>query len=294
MHPRPTRSSVKTLMLMVLVLGTVVLAATVPANTARAWPAGSKMSAVYKLRFAGIKIGNFSISSHVTGGRYALRGEGRITLLTSLIFEMTGGVASSGSLSQSGATPAAFSFNFKTKKNAGGHLVMKFNDGAVSQVASQPPLRPHPTAIPVTEKHVTGVLDPLTALFFATETKGPGHPASVCDRRIPVYDGLYRFDLQLSHKKTVRVLRKGKSGYAGPAVICRVKYIPVAGHSPYASAIAYMAETDDIEVWLIPLPENHMYAPYHMSIPTPYGTAQATSTAFHVETANQKTIALVH
>jgi hypothetical protein len=280
-------------MLLALALGTAALAATVPATLVAAQPAASKMSAVYKLRFAGIKIGNFSIASHVAGGRYMLQGKGRITLLTSLIFEITGGVASSGSLNADGATPAAFSFNFRTGKKATGHLVMKFNNGVVSQVASQPPLKRHPKAIPVTEKHVTGVLDPLTALFFATETKGPGRPDSVCDRRIPVYDGLYRFDLQLSHKKTVRVLKKGKSGYAGPAVICRVKYIPVAGHSPYASATAYMAENEDIEVWLIPLPQDHMYAPYHISLPTPYGTAQATSTAFHVETANQKTIALV-
>ena len=40
-----------------------------------------------------------------------------------------------------------------------------------------------------------------------------------------------------------------------------------------------MSASNDIEVWLIKVPQNGMYVPYHVTIPTPYGTATATSTA---------------
>jgi hypothetical protein len=253
----------------------------------------AKISATYKLRFAGLSLGNFKIWSNVQEGRYSLQGQGNLKFLAGFIFELKGGTASSGRVSEKGALPHAFSFNFKTKKKRG-QLVMQFNDGTVSQVASQPPLKVSSRAVPVTKKHVQGVLDPLTALFYSARAKQPGKHASVCDKRVPVYDGLYRFDLQLSHKRTVRVVRKGKSGYGGPAVICRIKFIPVAGHRPAAGNTVFMSQTDDIEAWLIPTPDGRMYVPYHVSIPTPYGVAQATSTAMNIEMAGQKRVALVH
>ncbi len=264
------------------------------APSAQAAEAPPKMSAVYQMRFAGLKVGKFKLWTSVDKSRYAMRGSGKITFLTKMLFELTGGTASSGQISSAGATPAAFSFNFRTKKKTG-QMVMKFDDGAVSHVASQPAIKPHPKAVPVKAKHVSGVLDPLSALFFATKASHPRKPSSVCDRRIPVYDGLYRFDLQLSHKNTVRVVSKSKNknGYSGPAVICRVKFIPVAGHRPHTSVVAFMSQTDDIEVWLMPVPRTAMYVPYHVSLPTPYGTAQMTSTAFQVQMADRTSIALV-
>lgn len=292
MPVRLTSRPLKAVALAALFLGVTGLPIGVEQRSVNSAPAASHISAVYKLRFAGLTLGKFNLAATLTDGNYSLQGSSRITFLTGILFELSGGTTSSGIVAASGPRPAAFSFNFKTKK-AKGHLVMKFSRGGVSQVASQPPLRSVPNAIPVEDAHVRDVLDPLTALFMTGRATAPGRHASVCDRRLPVYDGLYRFDLQLSHKKTVRVVKKGKSGYRGPAVICKVKFIPVAGHMPHASQIAFMSQTEEIEAWLIPLPGEDIYVPYHVSIPTPYGTAQMTSTAFHLETADQRKYALV-
>lgn len=281
-------------------LGATVLCAVAgPAPLLHAVPAAAqtipeKLSAIYKIRFAGLNLGDFKVWSNVADGKYSIEGQGKIKFLTGMIFEIKGESSSSGKVSGKNARPVpdAFSFTFNTKKKQG-YLLMKFTNGAVAQVASQPPLRSHPKAIQVTAKHVDGVLDPLTALFFAVSATRPGDHGSVCDRTVAVYDGKYRFDLQLSHKKTVKVLKKGKSGYNGPAAICRVKFVPVAGHRPHASNMAFMSNTNDIEVWMMPLPQSNMYAPYHISVPTPYGTAQATARSFHVETANHQKTALV-
>jgi len=265
-----------------------------PAIPAKAEAIPEKLSAIYKIRFAGLNLGDFKVWSNVAGGKYSIQGQGKIKFLTGMIFEIKGGSSSSGRVSgkNSRPIPDAFSFTFTTKKKQG-YLRMKFTNGAVAQVASQPPLRTHPDAIQVTAKHVNGVLDPLTALFFAVRATRPGDHGSVCDRNVAVYDGKYRFDLQLSHKKTVRVLKKGKTGYSGPAAICQVKFVPIAGHRHHESNMTFMSNTNDIEVWMIPLPQSNMYAPYHISVPTPYGTAQATARSFHVETANHQKTALV-
>lgn len=276
-----------------LLVSGVLAVAGIPLNSSRALSPSTKISAVYEMRFAGLNLGDFHVSTNVADGQYAVQSSGKLKFITGLLFEMSGGASSSGLVSQQGVTPAAFSFNFRTKKNRGGRMLMTFDGDSVSEIASEPPLKQIPDAVPVTEKHVKGVLDPLSALFIAAPPKDASDPGAVCDRRIPVYDGMYRFDLQLSLKKTIRVLKRGKTGYAGPAVICQVKYIPVAGHNPRGSNTVYMMDNNDIEIWLIPLPESGMYAPYHVSIPTPYGTAQATSTAFTIETASRKNIALV-
>jgi len=275
-----------------LLLSSALTLSAFPQGGAGADPANTKISAAYQVEFAGINLGAFNVATSLADGQYAVQSSGKLKFISGILFEIQGGASSSGYMSDAGAKPVAFSFNFRTGKNKGGRMLMSFENGAVSEVESLPPLKLPPEHVPVTEKHVEGVLDPLSALFVAAASGKPGE-GSICDQRVPVYDGLYRFDLQLSHKKSIRVLKKGKTGYAGPAVICKVKYVPVAGHNPRGANTVFMMENDDIEVWLIPLPEGGMYAPYHVSIPTPYGTAQATSTAFTIETANRKNIALV-
>jgi len=171
---------------------------------------------------------------------------------------------------------------------------MMFNGNAVSQVTAQPPFVENPRDIPVTSAHVKGVLDPLSALFFTAKTNKRNADGSICPGRIPVFDGKQRFDLVLSHKKTVQVKKRGKGGYRGPAVICRIKYIPIAGYKPDNSGIKFMMETDKLEVWLIPVPKKEMYVPYHIVIPTPFGTASATSIGLQVEIPGEEKIAVIY
>lgn len=253
----------------------------------------SKLSAAYKVRFAGLPLGTFEIWTNLSKSSYSMLGRGDFTFLLSVLFELKGTTQSSGMITASGLNPSAFSFNFKTKKQKG-WLDMKFAGGKVTKVASEPVLKVTENSIPVTDKDVTGVLDPLSALFMTSRSRSDEVDGSVCQQRIPVYDGKYRFDLLLSHKQTVRVVREGNTGYEGPAVVCRVKYVPVAGHRPGNSTVEFMAQTDDIEIWLIPLHHERMYAPYHLVMPTPYGEATATSSALHMELEGQQKASLIH
>lgn len=268
---------------------TVPLPATGPASAASPH---ARIAAVYTIRFAGIKLGKFKIWSNLNSESYSMRGKGTLKFITGLLFEIEGGTTTTGAVTKTGPQPSSFTFNFKTKKSRG-NLAMMFEGNAVSHVMAKPPFSDSPKIIPLTAAHVKGVLDPLSALFFTARTTSGAADESVCPGLIPVFDGRQRFDLRLSHKKTVKVKKRGKGGYRGVAVVCQIKYIPIAGYKPDNSGIKFMAARDDIEVWLIKVPRKDMYVPYHVTIPTPYGTASATTTAFNVEFPGENKIAVI-
>lgn len=258
----------------------------------QAAPQHARLAAVYEIRFAGLKLGKFEVWSNVGEDSYSLRGQGRLKFLTGLIFEIEGGTTSRGAVTDNGPRPASFAFDFDTGKHKG-ELAMMFDGDSVSHVMAKPPFVDSPNDIPVTAAHVKGVLDPLSAIFFTAKKSNLNADGSVCPGRIPVFDGKQRFDLVLSHKRTVQVKKRKKRGYGGPAIVCRIKYVPIAGYKADNSGVKFMAERDDIEVWLIHVPTQDMYVPYHVSLPTPIGMASATTSAFQIETPSNQKITLV-
>ena len=65
-------------------------------------------------------------------------------------------------------------------------------------------------------------------------------------------------------------------------MICRVKFIPIAGYQPDNPGIRLMPQTDEIEVWLIPVRGTYMYVPYRIVLPTPVGYGSALVTSIQV------------
>jgi hypothetical protein len=72
---------------------------------------------------------------------------------------------------------------------------------------------------------------------------------------MPVFDGERRFYIILTPKQRTKVEGKTPNGYSGFAAVCRVKFVPISGYRADDSAIKYMSHTDEIEVWLVPLPQ---------------------------------------
>ena len=109
----------------------------------------------------------------------------------------------------------------------------------------------------------------------------------VCNQTLPVFDGMQRFDLVITPKRAVNVQRATPGGYAGPAVICAVKFIPIAGYQPDNPGIRLMSQTNEIEVWLIPVRDTKMYVPYRIVLPTPIGYGSALVTSIQVAGARR-------
>jgi hypothetical protein len=69
-------------------------------------------------------------------------------------------------------------------------------------------------------------------------------------------------------------------GYQGPAVVCLVQFVPVAGYVPSRAALKYLVAQRDIEVYLAPLMGTRILVPFKLTVPTPLGQGVIEATQF--------------
>ena len=103
---------------------------------------------------------------------------------------------------------------------------------------------------------------------------------SACERRLPIYDGLVRFDVTLSYVGTKNVQTRG---YAGPVTICAARYTPLGGYKRDSSATQYLANNREMEVWLAPVEKAHVVVPFHIAIRTSAGMLLIQAAEFHLD-----------
>jgi hypothetical protein len=242
----------------------------------------NRITAVYRVDLAGFNLGDFRLTTQFRGTDYEMRGEGRFSVLSGLVFDWRGTTASKGRFNGTGPEPAMYSLNFQGGDKSQ-QLRMTFDGGAVTKIARVPKKRPNPHVIPITKEQLEGVLDPMTAAFLFARSGNPNGDPKVCDQTIPVFDGEARFNLILKPKRTVKLQKNSSTGYSGFAAVCAVRFIPISGYRPDNPGIKLMSETNEIEVWLVSLPGTEMYVPYRIVLPTLVGYGSATSTSFQIQ-----------
>ena len=252
---------------------------------AEAWPANVR--AVYDINFNGFNVGTFEFQSQAEQQSYTLLGNARLSVLLGA-FTWDGETRSFGLIVKQEPKPASFTFDFRSNLRAGS-TKLGFANGAVTNIAHLPPEPPKPDIIPVREQHLKGVIDPLSAIMVISR----GSSANPCDRRIPIFDGKERFDLVFSYKRDMRVVEQAPSGQPDVAHVCRVKYLPIAGHK-IDSDTSFMAASNEIEVALRPIPSANVFIPYQISIPTMAGSATIVSKRVEIVSPGKPQIALLH
>jgi hypothetical protein len=242
-------------------------------------PRASSIVAVYQVNLGRLNLGDFRVTTTFRGDGYRMRGEGQFSILEGIIYKWIGSTSSAGRVTPDGPAPQTYAFSYSDGGRNGEQLRMTFDDGAVRKVSISPRKRPLPGTIPVTREQLEGVVDPMSGAFLTARSPNPYGDLNVCNQMLPVFDGKARFDLVLKPKKAVMVHNAAPTNYSGPAVICRVKFIPIAGYQPNDPGIRLMTQSNEIEVWLMPVRGTHMYVPYRIVLPTPvgYGTAVVTS-----------------
>jgi hypothetical protein len=261
-----------------------VAAPPVPKMEAAPWP--SRVEATYKVNFNGFDIGDFRFQASVNGSSYSLSGNAELSALLGA-FTWSGATRSAGQVSGETPRPQGYTFDFRANSK-GGSIKMNFNEGTVAQVTSVPPSMPIPGSVPVREQHLKDVLDPLTAVMALAR----GKSSNPCGRKIAVFDGKQRFDLLLSFRRQQRIAEQQPSGQPSMVYVCRVRYIPIAGHRN-SDETREMAANAGIEVALRPIPSANLLVPYQITIPTGAGTATLTSQRVDIVTGRRQ-IALVH
>ncbi len=241
--------------------------------------------AKYSINFNGLSIGDFRLNSSFSGDSYDLKARAQISLLGGLLFEWRGDTTSSGRLHSRGPRPSSFNFGFRSSGKSG-DVALAFTGNRVSEMAVNPPQKSSDRRIPVTRAHMQNVVDPLSAVVMLSKRGLGKSGGEVCKGRIPIFDGNARYDLRLSYKTTRTV--SGGYGYSGPAFVCKVKFVPIAGHKRGDDESEFAARNEGIEVWMVPLKAGGLYVPHYINIPTPVGTASLTASKFEVESGARR------
>ncbi len=254
----------------------------------------STISGTYKVKYNGLHLGKLHFSSTIRGRSYKMESSSKLAvpLLSSLFNSLSwrGITRTSGTIRNQRPRPSNYHFAFRSGKKSG-TVDMQFTGNNITHISRIPDKRLSSAYVQVKKNHLRGAMDPMSALMLISR-KGRSH-RSACARTIPIYDGKQRFNLKLSYKRSVRVNRRQSGGYAGPVIICRVKYQPISGYKPHKKDIKFMVSNRNIEMWLMPLPKSRNYAPYRFILPLPVGTADAYLTRFNIRTGRGRQIALV-
>jgi hypothetical protein len=100
-------------------------------------------------------------------------------------------------------------------------------------------------------------------LFYAAAT-GEGLSKEACRHTLPIFDGHQRYDLKLAFKRMDTVT--AEKGYAGPIVVCSLRYEPIAGHSASNTLVKYLSEGREMEIALAPVAGTRLLAPFRLSV----------------------------
>lgn len=264
-----------------------VAAAALPLERAIAadanWP--SQVSAVYRLSFNGFDVGVYHFDAHFTGKSYSAIGKTEVSALFGA-FKWVGNFSGSGTIEGAGPRPAAFEMRYKSKKKVTSVKIV-FADAGVSSVALVPNKKPSHEAIKLKPENLKNVFDPMAASIAMSDA----NPSDACNRTIPVFDGKVRYDLRLSFKRREPIAERHPSGQPKELVVCRVKYIPIAGHKPKDFDKPWI-DYNNIEIALRAVPKAGIYVPYRVKIPSSIGPAVMTADTINITAANNQQIAL--
>ncbi len=239
--------------------------------------AQGKVDARYTASLSGVPIGRGAWVIDIGDEQYTAAASGMTAGILSVFASGNGSGASRGRVRADGFSPGTYA-SYITANNKGEEMRVLLSSGSVKDVTITPPSPPAPDRVPLTDANKHGVIDPVSGMLM--RTPGNGNPLSpeACQRTIPVFDGRMRFDLKMSFRR-MDVVRAQK-GYQGPAVVCSIVFVPVAGYVPSRPAVKYLAAQQDVEVYLAPVMGTRVLVPFKVTIPTPLGRGVVEATQF--------------
>lgn len=242
----------------------------------------TRLEAAYTVSLTGIPVGRASVNVNLSEDGYVVAGSAKTSGLVRLISKGRGEATVRGSFRANRVTSSKFTSRLNTRRRQE-KIELSVVNGAAKDILVEPPRDDDPARVPVTNKSRIDVIDPLSATLVFVPAKGDLLDPASCNRRLPIFDGRYRFDIVLSYVRTEQAPAT-TGGYQGPALVCQARYVPIAGHRAGRSAVETMAKNRDMFVWLAPIAGTRVLAPIRASIASPIGTFVVQATRFHATT----------
>lgn len=203
-------------------LGTYVLLSSLPHSAAAA---DVDIRAEYEVTFAGLAVANADLSVAVRGSVYTARINYQTSGAARLMSSATGEAVSRGSYKSGRLTPATFDLDHR-----GGQRVQKvalvMTGGAVKVMTLDPPVDPKSDRVPIEPEHLKNIVDPLSAIVISAVGTDGKTEIRACDRTLPIFDGLRRYNIELDQKATGI---SSRGAFLGQVTTCQLRWTPVAG-----------------------------------------------------------------
>lgn len=260
-----------------LMSAAVFMAALYATDAARAQ---SAFDAHYIISMTGISIGEAKWNAEIAPDHYGAKAAGGATGMLAVLVSGTGTVDVNGTVKDGRLAPTHF-VSAIDHDNEKAEFKMELADGNVTALDATAPAKGD-NRLPVTDEHKHGIIDPISAMLIPAAADGDVLAQSACARTLPIFDGRRRYDLALSFKRMDKV--KAEKGYQGPALVCAVKLLPIAGYRADSKLVKYLAGDREIELWLAPIGNTRVLAPFRLSISSLVGTMVIAADRFEATT----------
>lgn len=243
----------------------VLFAFLLPLSAAQA--AAADLYVKYKLYALALPIGEGVLNIDIGESAYSVSGNGRTAAFGKLVSDGKGTVKVSGKVDGASLAPESFSYKVNSE-GEDASVSMKLRGRKVGETVVKPPQDRMKERVKVTQDHLSGILDPLSAAVFPAPA---GLKPESCDRTLPLFDGKERYNVRLSYKER-RKAKTSDGRFNGDVIVCRARYEPVSGHRKGRKSIQQLADNTSMEIWLAPVGGGKPYLfPIRASITAPFG-----------------------
>ena len=218
------------------------------------------LDASYTISFARIRVGDITATVVFGPTEYAMSAHGRAGGLMKALMDGEGSFTTRGTITDGHPVPTNFTSKIVSNAQTS-DVTMALDEGSVKELVATP--LSSPGRVPVTEANRHGIVDPLTAMLFSSAATG-ALSQEACRRTLPIFDGHQRYDLKLAFKRMDKVT--ADKGYAGPVVVCSLRYEPIVGHIASNALVKYLSEGREMEIVLAPVAGTRLLAPFRLSV----------------------------
>ena len=236
------------------------------------------LHATYRVSLIGLPIGAANLNAQLSPTGYSIEADGKLTGLARLFANARGASTGQGSIVAGRVSPATFA-TIAASSQMTRTIRMAIAGNAVTGVDIEPPFQDKPDRVPLGPHDEQNIVDPVGAVVFPAPASGPLVSPAACNRKIPIFDGYTRFDIDLTYVGERSVKAKG---YSGPVAVCAIRYVPISGHQRDRPATRFMAENKDLEVWLAPVVRDRVLIPFRVSARTMIGTTVIEASEFRL------------
>jgi hypothetical protein len=238
---------------------TIAAVMAMPAAGAAAQQINFEVDYVVTVRSLTVAKANFG--GKVAGDRFEVDGTLRSAGLARIFDKTEAKSRSAGVLGKGTPRPETFLLSYVQGSSAGTKLEIAFKDGNVAAITHQPELDPPGNdVVPVAKRDLQTVADPVSATIVAR-----GGADEICRRRLRIYEGGTRVDVQLKPASVGWVYGAGNG-----AVTCSGRFIPVAGYIKN-DTYDYMRKHADMEFIYVPTHRQNLYTLHSLSARTDIG-----------------------